>query len=256
MSEELLAKLRARQASPAQPPGELGSLPRCESAALFWSQRAASELAAVPAFSQTALALVRESLELDAVAAVAGIVADEVRHTELARALAEQFGGIEVREGEGWSDAQLLARPRGEDLSYWLVTNGCVNETLSLALLQARARKTQHPAVLEVLRTTARDEAVHARFCWYLAARLLPRQTQAARDMLGIQVESLLGLLRRSVGTRGMSAVERAQARRVRSETAGLGLGALPPDEADALVEATITDSILPRLEKLGVTPC
>ena len=256
MKAEALAKLRARQAAPACLPAGLDTLPKHPSAAQFWSERAASELAAVPAFSHTALALVRESAVPDALATVAGIIADEVRHTELARALAEGLGGFVEDAGAGFSDAARLARPHAGDLSHWLVTNGCVNETLSLAMLQARAKVARHPAVVEVLRSVARDEAVHARFCWQLAEVILPRQNEAARGQLGVRVGSLLALLRRSVSTVGMAPEARAEARRVRSETAQAGLGALMPDDADALVETTIEETILPRLAALSVVPC
>ena len=110
--------------------------------------------------------------------------------------------------------------------------------------------------MVEVLRAVTRDEAAHARLCWHLAEELLPRQTQAARDELGIRLGGLLELLRRSASTAGMSPVARAQARRVRAETAQRGLGALPPDVGDALVERTLGEELLPRLAALGVVPC
>jgi hypothetical protein len=237
------------------PAVEDAELPQCDEARRFWSERAWSEFAAVPAISQTVLAAVREGASLDALSALTQIAADEVRHTELSRDLANRFGGYveDIPSGLHYQP-HVLADPSAASLPHWLVATGCVSETLSLELMQGRLAHTKHPRVLTVLQRIQQDEAVHARTSWVLAERLLPTLSEGERSHLADYVGALIDSVRKTFVTSGLPAEVRAEARRMRQVTFEAGLGACPPDEADALVERKLETFILPRLVKLGLT--
>ncbi len=231
------------------------ALPRCDEARRFWSERAWSEYAAVPAISQTVLALVREGGSMDELGALTQISADEVRHTELSRDLADAFGGYveEIPSGLSYAPA-LLADPSAATFAQWVVGNGCVSETLSFELMAARLKHTHHPLVSCVLTRVLQDEAVHARTSWMIAERLLPTLSEFDREVLGDYVLELVEAIRKTFVTARLPPAIRAEARRIREVTASLGFGACPPDEADARVEQKLAELVLPRLRALGLS--
>src|ERR1043166_5660813 len=131
---------RARGSAPAP------ALPVCEEAARFWSERAWSELAAVPAMSQISLAILRDPQmngDIDALGAIAQIGGDEVKHTELSKAVADALGGYveTIPAGAAWEPARL-GDPSTMPLPFWVVASGCISETISLALMKARLPHT------------------------------------------------------------------------------------------------------------------
>jgi hypothetical protein len=239
---------RARGALYALPGG---SLPRSDAARRFWSERAWSELAAVPAVSQVVLALVRVGAPLDTLGAYTAIADDEVRHALLSQALAERLGGYvdEVPEGLGYAPRGLAA-PSDVPVHVWGMANGCFSETVSFALIRARHAKTRHPVVRAVLAETLKDEAVHVRVAWTLAGQLLPELPRAERRELLAYGAELAQMLVRTFGTRGLPPGLARSERRLRDETAAAGLGALTADEENAVVDAALED-IDRRLEPL-----
>lgn len=245
--------LHQRASTPLPAAGAL-TLQKCDEARRFWSERAWSEYAAVPAMSQTILALVRDGGSMDELGAISQMAADEVRHTELSRDVAEAFGGYTEDIPSGLPYApQSLADNASGSFAQWVVGNGCVSETLSLELMRARLQHTRHPAIAEVLQRILQDEAVHARTSWLTAERVVPMLDGFDREVLSEYVLELVEVVRRTFVTSGLPAAVRDEARRIRNVTAEAGLGACPADEADALVEAKLEQVILPRLTKLGL---
>lgn len=228
-------------------------LPTHDAARRFWSQRAWAEYAAVPAIGQVVLSLVREGAVLETLSAYLGIAADEVRHAQLSRDLADALGGYvdEVPDGLGYAP-RGLADPSDVPLSVWVLANGCFSETVSLALIRARHAKTRQPVVRQVLGETLRDEAVHVRISWQLADALLPSLGPRDRQDLAAYGDELAEMLRRTFGTAGLPRAVRARERKLRAQTAEAGLGALDPDHDDAIIDAELR-RIRERLKRLGV---
>jgi len=235
-------------------PSTHARLPHSDAARRFWSERAWSEYSAVPGMSQTILALVREGGPLDELGAIAQISVDEVRHTELSRDLADALGGYveEIPEGLAY-EPQRLGDPTDTPLPCWIIGNACVSETVSLELMRARLRHTTVPHVRAVLERVLQDEAVHARMGWSLAERLLPALDPASRRHLAEYAIEAFHVVGSSFATAGLPQKARAEARRIREDTAALGLGACPPDEADHVCMRTITETIIPRFVRLGL---
>ena len=231
-----------------------GSLPASDSARRFWSQRAWSEYAAIPAISQVVLALVREGAALRTLGAYVSIAADEVRHAVLSRELADALGGYDedVPEGLGYAP-RGLADPSEVAVAVWALANGCFSETVSLELIRARHAATTHPVVRQVLAETLKDEAVHVRVAWQLADELLPRLVSAQRRELWDYGQDLGEMMRRTFGTQGLPVAVQRRERKMRDATAREGLGALSAREEDAIVEKAL-GAIDVRLARLGVT--
>lgn len=234
--------------------GLLQGIAPCEEAARFWSERAWSELAAVPAMGQTALALLREQGDIDSLGALMQIGSDEVRHTEMSRDVADALGGyIEViPAGAAW-EPMRLGDPSSMPLPFWLVANGCISETISLALMKARLPYATHPGVRAVLEATLKDEAVHARVGWSLAERILPDVSASMKKQLAQYAAAMLDVIGVTFATAGLTGKAKREARHIREVTSARGLGACPPDEADVVAVETIRNTIVPKLTSFGI---
>lgn len=232
----------------------LHGVERCEEAARFWSERAWSELAAVPAMGQTALALLRDSGDLDSLGALMQIGADEVRHTEMSRDVADALGGyVEVIPAATAWEPLRLGDPSTMPLPFWLVANGCISETISLALMKARLPYATQPAVRAILEATTKDEAVHTKIGWSLAERMLPEQSAQTKRQLAEYAAAMLDVIGVTFATAGLRGKAKKEARHIREVTAARGLGACPPDEADVVCLDTIRETIVPRLVAFGI---
>ncbi len=220
-----------------------GDVPAHDAARRFWSERTWSEFAAVPAVSQVVLALVREGAPLETLGAYTAIADDELRHALLSRQLAEQLGGYvdEIPEGLAYAPRSLAA-PSEVPVHVWALANGCFSETVSLALIRARAAATRHAVVRAVLNETLKDEAMHVRVAWELAGELLPSLPAAERkDLRGYGAE-LAQMLRSTFGTQDLPASVQRRERKLRDQTAEAGLGSLSADAENAVIDAALKD--------------
>ncbi|MFO0724209.1 MAG: ferritin-like domain-containing protein [Myxococcota bacterium] len=255
------AALRLRTALAERPPSRTGvkrvapiKTKDPSAARQFWSERAWSEYAAVPAMAQTMLAIVRDRGSLDVLDTLAIIASDEVRHTEMSKNLADAFGGYveEVPDNSGYNPL-LLAEPYDMAAPFWALSNGCVSETVSLEMMRARLPHTTHPAVRPILQRIMKDESMHARLSWLLAETIFPRLDPDQKEEIADYARELFAVMPRTFATKELPPGERRSARKVRNAVAKAGLGAAPPDEEDAAFYHVRDDIILPRLRKLGI---
>jgi len=247
----LIDRPRSRTELPLAAPG---SLPRSSAGRVFWSQRAWSEFAAVPAMAQTSLALVRQRGPLDALHILAVIGADEVRHTEISKHIAEELGGYvdEIPEGSGFRP-NSLAEPYDLSLPFWAISNGCVSETLSLELMRTRLPHIRDPYVHATVTQVMKDEMVHARISWLLAEELFPRMDRTSQEELAEYARDVFAVMERTFVTTALPLEARRRERRLRNAVAKEGLGAAPSAEEDATYLRVRDEIVLPRLRKLGL---
>ena len=130
-----------------------------------WARIGLAEHASVASFHRFAL----ELMALGAPASLLGLAhaaaRDEVRHAELAFALASDFAGVEVGPGPLPLRGLALA---GDLVAFAVATarDGCIAETLSaLQMAEARDRATD-ARERAVLQGIAADEARHAALAW------------------------------------------------------------------------------------------
>ena len=225
-----------------------------EAARRFWSERAWSEFAAIPALSQVSLGLVSERAPFSEVAGITGILQDEALHTALSMQVAEAFGGYveEIPEHLAF-DPYPLAEPSRHGLAAWLVVGGCVAETLSRSLIAARLKHTRPPELREILGRTLRDENLHVAFAWAAATRAVKRLPEARRKELARLAGPTVEAASRTLCTAGLTGVGKGIERRLRQRVADAGLGACPPDEEDAAVKLALERTVIPGLIRLGI---
>jgi hypothetical protein len=248
------AKLRERLRAPSLS-AELDGIDAAdlEAARLFWSQRAWSEYAAVPALAQVLLKSVAERAPADEVSALSGIVHDEALHTRLSQEAAEVLGGYlsEVPEGLDF-DPYRFVSPTSLPRLFDLVLAGCLGETLSCALIRARLPYARLGGLRAVTERTLEDERVHVAFAWAVASEEIPRLDDAGRAELARLLEPHARAARQGTLVR---ANERAAARdaATKDRVAAAGLGSCPADEEVRVTAETFREIIVPRFRKLGV---
>ena len=237
----------------------LNKLPRVgrslrRDAALFWSQRAWSEFAALPVLSQVLLRDVVESAPLADCAAAAGILQDEALHTRLSRDVAEAFGGYESKVPSYFGyDPAGLARPSELGLAEWLVAGGAVGETLSRALISARVKYTAPPQLKAVISRTLKDENVHVAYTWAALDRVVKPLSKARKQQLVDIAAPTVHAAFRSLCTDGLTGAALRTERRLRQRLADAGLGCCPPEEESRVVHETIERVIVPGLRRVGL---
>jgi hypothetical protein len=223
-------------------------------AAVFWSQRAWSEYAALPVLSQVLLRDVVEGAPLTESAAAAGILQDEALHTRLSRDVAEAFGGYEAKVPSHFGyDPAAMAEVQGLGLAEWLVAGGAVGETLSRALISARVRYTAPAQLKAVIRRTLKDENVHVAFTWAALERVVkPLSKQRKKHLVEVAAPTVHAAFR-SLCTDGLTGAALRTERRLRQRLSEAGLGCCPPDEETAVVNATLERVIVPGLRRVGL---
>jgi hypothetical protein len=143
-------------------------------AATEWRERARQEYASLALFTELASQVHLLGAPLDWSGALARMMADEVRHTELCARFAdllEPGGAVEIDEKElhlPILDASLQAHVRGTVLAAF-----CVGETLSGRFFRRCLRAATVPLARDVVRTIVDDETFHGRLGWELLALLL-----------------------------------------------------------------------------------
>ncbi len=228
------------------------SKPIREAARRFWSQRAWSEYAAVPALSQILLKGVQEKVPLGETSALTGILHDEALHTRLSQQAADALGGyLEDVPDDLAYDPYVYAAPTASTMIEALVTGGCLGETVSRALIQARVQRTTHPELRAIVARTLKDESVHVAFAWAVAERVVPTLTQPERRSLARSLEPALRGAGRS--NRASTAAARSSQGKLRSMVADAGLGSCTPDEERAVVTRLFSSVLLPQLRRLAI---
>ena len=90
---------------------------------------------------------------------------DEIRHAQVAFALADGYGGTAVGPGPLPMEG-LNAGQSAESIVRAAVREGCVEETLAAAEAELAAHRATEPTVKAALTAIAEDEARHAVLAW------------------------------------------------------------------------------------------
>jgi hypothetical protein len=165
-------------------------------AASVWRERARQEYASLALFTQLASQVHLLGAPLDWSGALARMIADEVRHTELCARFAEALepGGAIVLDETGLhlpvAAATLRAHVRGTVLAAL-----CIGETISGRIFRECLRAATVPLARDVVRTIVDDETFHGRVGWELLALLMRGEGdatfEAERDALAAGLADL-----------------------------------------------------------------
>jgi len=133
--------------------------------AAHWTEIGLMEHASVAAFARFTLQLLSLGAPADLVEQSQRAALDEVRHAELAFALASRYAGRAIGPGPlpltGALDASSV-----EAILRTTVREGCIGETRAALEASRAAEPCEDPVVRSVLETIAADEARHAELAW------------------------------------------------------------------------------------------
>lgn len=129
-----------------------------------WANAALIEHASIPAFARLAAELVALGGPGELLARAAAAMADEVRHAEASFAIASAYAGRAL--GPSALAAPPAPEPSLVRLAAETFREGCVGESLAVALAAAQLRDATDPAVRAVLMEILVDERRHAELAW------------------------------------------------------------------------------------------
>jgi len=147
-----------------------------------WLETARHEHASVAAFARVALELMALGAPPHLVDAAHAAARDEVEHARLAFALAARFAQAPVGPGPLPLGDAVPLRCDLASMAAATVAEGCVGETLAVALAQAQLETATDPQVVAALRTIVEDEMRHAELAWQTVTWALKVGGRDVRD--------------------------------------------------------------------------
>jgi hypothetical protein len=149
-----------------------------------WTRRMAAELGAGGAFAVVERELAELGAEPVVLALARRAVADEPRHAELCRRLAEAYAGAPVAAAVP-PDEVAVPRHDGADpvlrRHLHVVAMCCINESIACAFVEACLADADGPLVRAIHREHLADEIQHARVGWaHLGSARVDAATKAA----------------------------------------------------------------------------
>lgn len=155
--------------APGEMPSDLSDALRAELADA-WAHDAAHEHASVASFARVALELMAVGAPPELIAAAHRAARDEVEHARLCFALASRFRGEAVGPGPlPLGDSVPLSTSLAA-LAAATVIEGCIGETLAVAVARAQLETATDPEVRAALATIVEDESRHAELAWSTVA--------------------------------------------------------------------------------------
>jgi hypothetical protein len=208
-----------------------------------WAFRAGAEAIAATRFDQ----LARDLSNHDAPTAIADMAQEaareETRHIALCMGLAEHLGG----KNRGLPEVPRMPAPPpgpGSDIALLIrmVATGCINETVSAAVLNHMLRASDPGLIHDTIREILQDEMGHSRIGWAYLAHVAER-----RD-----VRPLAPLLPRMLDEAVTDELF-AGPLDLDPDADATGLGTVPRTQRLALFAEAVTDLVIPGLAQHGI---
>lgn len=135
-----------------------------------WLAIARLEHASIAAFASLAVRLVAAGAPVDLLAQTHEAALDEVRHAQIAFALASAYAGCTL--GPGAFEAATRAATDGDlrSLALETFTDGCIGETAAAHQAELAAAAACDPELATALAQIAEDEARHGALAWAIVA--------------------------------------------------------------------------------------
>ena len=165
-------------------------------AAALWLTRAKQEMHSLALFTELASQLHLLGAPLDWSGALARMIADEVRHTDLCMRMCEALGRLAEPQIDP-ARLHLLAHasPRGHVRST-VVAAFCIGETISGHMFRCALKATNVPLARDVVAAIVIDETFHGELGWELGALLMRKDGPAFDAERGELAAALPGLFR------------------------------------------------------------
>ncbi len=196
-------------------------------AATSWTMRAEEEHHSAAIFADALSYLTDANVPLDALAAIARTVGDELRHAELCTRMARAFG-VTPPANKPLARAALPATPaarraRGLEI---IAMEGAVGETISCAVFLSAQRWAEEPATKAALASILRDEVLHARMSWEILRVVVPTLADEEKEALHRYVSWGLGAIEQTHMLPVLRRLERGDAFGGAGRARGGGAGA------------------------------
>jgi hypothetical protein len=175
-------------------------------AASAWRARAAQEYHSLALFTQLSGQLHQLVSPLDWAGAFARMIADEVRHTDIALRMTELCGGVPAAVAPDQLHLPVTTKTLRAHVRATVIAAFCIGETLSGRMFRRCLRAATVPVAKDAVRAICDDETFHGRLGWELGALLMRTDGTAAcrreRDVLAGQLPELFAHYRDLCGAR------------------------------------------------------
>ena len=210
-----------------------------------WRGRMVNEHISAQVFAGLLPQLMRAGISAQRQAAIADMIADELRHARQCAQVLAGLGGEalaalpDLQNMPDHGDVQPLEAALRNVLSVC-----CLSETIAVALIQAERCEVDIPEIAEILRQILGDESQHARFGWTLL--------EECRDSIDPGMRKRLDAYLRLA----FAHVEQHELRYLsplsRDDAAGASVGVCDGAQARELFYATVNEVIVPQLARHG----
>jgi hypothetical protein len=225
---------------------DLPSIPRLREAAIAtWRGRMVNEYSSAKVFEGLARQLAAAGMSEVVVDECAGFAEEERKHGVLCGAVVEALGGeavFELRRDAEFPEHEDV--PRAEAALRNLLSISCLSETVAVSLIGAERLEMPEGELRQLLTRIYADEVGHSRFGW----RLLPELARAIGDEGRARINEYLAV--------AFAALEEHELAHLNPYAAppaeGARLGLCNGQDARALFYSTVTDVIVPGLERHG----
>jgi len=175
-------------------------------AAAAWQARAAQEYHSLALFTQLAGQLHQLVSPLDWAGAFARMIADEVRHTDIALRMTELCGGTPAEVDPTALHLPVTSKTLRAHVRGTVIAAFCIGETLSGRMFRRCLRAATVPVAKDAVRTICDDETFHGRLGWELGALLMRDDGTAAcrreKELLGAQLPEIFDHYQAMCGAR------------------------------------------------------
>jgi len=139
-----------------------------------WSNNGLAEHASVASFSRFSLQLMAAAAPSELVSGAHSAAIDEVDHAKLCFGIASAIGGHPVAPG-AFPVKTVEIDSKLSKILESVISEVCIEETLSAIRAAQRLNMVEHPAVKAALTKIAKDEAKHAALGWKTARWILDK---------------------------------------------------------------------------------
>jgi hypothetical protein len=156
-----------------------------------WQVAAQMEHASIAAFAALSLRLIALGAPAALIARTHEAALDEIRHAQLAFALAAAYADSPLEPARFADIARLPTTSTLAALARETFLDGCIEETAAAVDASLAASAAQDPAVTETLRSIADDEARHAELAWAIVAWCVRAEPAIAIELRALLTEQL-----------------------------------------------------------------
>jgi hypothetical protein len=156
-----------------------------------WLAAAQMEHASIAAFSALSLRLIASGAPSDLLVRTHAAALDEIRHAELAFALASAYADAPLEPARFDDVARMKTTGSLAALARETFVDGCIDETAAAVDASLAATTAHDPVVADALRAIAEDEGRHAELAWAIVAWCVRTEPAIADDLRAVLTEQL-----------------------------------------------------------------